>query len=147
MPAYNFTDLLSVRFLDGGRDPREGLDCWGLVRVCFARAGITLPDYQISCLDSARIDAKIAEQKSAWLQIPANDLGDLAPVLVVMRFNQVELINHTGVYLGAGMFLHTDTKKGVHQDRIGSSWWARHIEGFYIPRKEAARYGFTNNQL
>ena len=134
MQHFEYEDLLAVPFVDGGRSLETGLDCWGLVLVCFERAGIILPDYQIGCFEAVSIDAKIAEQRPFWVPVSAKTV----PALVVMRFNQVTLYNHTGVTLGGGRFLHTDAKKGVHVDRIDHPWWKRHIDGFYVPGRDAA---------
>ncbi|QTX33205.1 C40 family peptidase [Aminithiophilus ramosus] len=129
-----YADLLGVPFVDGGRDPRSGLDCWGLVRVVFFRAGIDLPDYRVSCLDPFRIASEIDSHRSVWNRVEPDSV---LPALLTVRFNTVDAINHTAVYLGGGRFLHTDSKRGVHLDRTDHPWWRRHIEGHYFPALEA----------
>lgn len=140
MQPFDYTDLLSSPFVDGGRDSRTGLDCWGLVRLCFIRCGITLPDYPIGCMETQRIYDEMEQQRPEWLPVDAQT-DKYVPALVVMRLAQVVMVNHVGVYVGQGKFLHTERNKGVHIDRIDAPWWRRHIEGFYIPSKEAGRYG------
>lgn len=140
MPRFDYSDLLASPFVDGGRDVRTGLDCWGLVRICFARCGMELPDYLIGCMESERICLEMESARPQWVQADATT-EKYIPALVVMRLAQVAMINHVGVYIGQGRFLHTERHKGVHIDRTDSAWWRRHIEGFYIPAKEAWRYG------
>lgn len=38
-------DILECKCKEGGRDPAEGLDCWGIPCVLYARCGVSLPDY------------------------------------------------------------------------------------------------------
>lgn len=128
---FNTDDLLGIPFLDGGRDPRIGLDCWGLVLEIFRRYGIDLPDYRIACEDASRIDQEIDANRWAWIRVTSS--APPVPSLVVMRFNHPVLCNHTGVYIGDGLFIHTRQPIGVNIDRINSPAWARKIEGFYVP--------------
>lgn len=121
-------DLIGLPFIDGGRDPAVGLDCWGLSTEVFRRYGISLPDYKISCEDASRIHSEVMTQRAGWRrceqEIPV-------PALVVIRFTVY--CDHTGVYIGQGRFIHTRKGIGVNIDRIDSPAWANRIEGFYVP--------------
>jgi cell wall-associated NlpC family hydrolase len=130
MPNINrvFTDLIGLPFVDGGRDPTSGLDCWGLSTEVFRRYGIELPDYKISCEDASSINHEVKEQKQFWCRCE----GEIpVPALVVIRFSVY--CDHTGVYIGNGRFIHTRKEVGVNIDRIDSPAWAKRIEGFYVP--------------
>jgi len=121
-------DLIGLPFVDGGRDPEAGLDCWGLSTEVFRRYGITLPDYQISCEDASRIHNEVREQRPFWHRCE----GEIPiPALVVIRFTVY--CDHTGVYIGSGRFIHTCKGIGVNIERIDHPAWAKRIEGFYIP--------------
>lgn len=135
--SIDYLDLLGVPFLDGGRDPAVGLDCWGLVRVAFSRAGISLPDYRISCSDAGRISEEIDMHRSVWTAVKRDEV---LPALLAIRFNTIDVVNHTAVYLGGMRFLHTDSKRGVHLDRVDHPWWKRHIDGYYFPTWEVSRW-------
>lgn len=124
-------DLIGVPFIDRGRDPRVGLDCWGLVLEVYRRAGIELADYQICCEDASRIGVEIDTQRSAWSRIEA---PLPVPALVVMRLGS-PYCNHTGIHIGGGRFIHTRSGVGVNIDRIDSVNWRHRIEGFYTPRE------------
>lgn len=123
-----FTDLIGLPFVDGGRDPAVGLDCWGLSTEVFRRYGIELPDYKISCEDASQINSEMDKQRPFWRrcegQIPV-------PALVVIRF--AVFCDHTGVYVGQGRFIHTRKEVGVNIDRIESPAWRKRIDGFYVP--------------
>lgn len=43
-PWVQHDDLLSAPFAWGGRDPKQGLDCWGLVMEVRRRVGLETPD-------------------------------------------------------------------------------------------------------
>lgn len=106
-------DLIGLPFIDGGRNPTVGLDCWGLSTEVFRRYGITLPDYKISCEDASLIHSEVNEQRPWWRRCE----GDIpVPALVVIRFTVY--CDHTGVYIGQGRFIHTRKRIGVNIDRI-----------------------------
>lgn len=130
MPNINrvFTDLIGLPFVDGGRNPNIGLDCWGLSTEVFRRYGMELPDYKISCEDASSISHEVNEQKQFWRRCE----GEISvPALVVIRFSVY--CDHTGVYIGNGRFIHTRKEVGVNIDRVDSPAWAKRIEGFYVP--------------
>lgn len=124
-----YNDLIGKPFKNGGRGP-EKYDCWGLAAEIFARHGIQLPDYKINCDDASRIDGQIQSQRSQWIncqnKVPT-------PALVVIRYAENDLLNHVGVYIGAGRFIHTRDKIGVNIDRVDGTVWKRRIEGYYVP--------------
>lgn len=126
-------DLIGIPFVDGGRDPRTGLDCWGLVLEVFRRSGINLPDYKIGCHETNAIGCAVEGErmKGRWRSWFQHDAP--APSVVAIRFNSPILVNHTGVYLGGGRFLHTRELIGVAVERIDAPSWRHRIEGFYTP--------------
>lgn len=131
--GIRFDDLIGVAFIDGGRDPKVGLDCWGLVLEVFRRAGNVLPDYRIGCHDIDAIGVAVAGERmlGRWRHWHAHDAP--TPSLVAIRFNSPILVNHTGVYIGGGRFLHTREATGVCVESIESPAWRHRIEGFYTP--------------
>jgi cell wall-associated NlpC family hydrolase len=130
---HDFTDLIGVPFVDGGRD-KNGCDCYGLARMVFKRCGIVLPDYRICCDDTHLINGQIATQRQRWIRCEPPNLP--VPCLVVIRFNHPTLCNHTGVYIGEGRFIHTRKKIGVNIDFVDGLLWKRKIEGFYVPGED-----------
>lgn len=134
MPSMNttFTDLIGVPFVDGGRNPATGLDCWGLSAEVFRRYGVEVPDYKISCEEASLIHSEVHKQKRLWRRCEG---AIPTPALVVIRFTVY--CDHTGVYIGQGRFIHTRKEVGVNIDRVDSPAWSRRIEGFYIPEVTA----------
>lgn len=56
---FNYEDLLVCPYLDFGRDPQKGLDCYGLIIECCKRAGTPLNDvvYETTKCASDFVDA------------------------------------------------------------------------------------------
>lgn len=56
---FVYEDLLECPYLDFGRDPKKGLDCYGLIIECCKRAGTPLKDvvYQTTKCESGFVDA------------------------------------------------------------------------------------------
>ena len=128
-------DLIGVPFKDGGRSKETGFDCWGLVKEVYRRIGIDLLDFDIGCQEASLINSAIECQRQFWENV--SNPNDHIPCLIVMRFNQAYFLNHTGVYLGGGLFIHTRERLGVNIDRVDSPAWKKLIEGYYCPKPEA----------
>ena len=121
------SDLIGVPFVDGGRGP-DGYDCWGLATEVYKRFGKELPDYKICCEDASRINAEMETQRPRWVKLDAPEV----PCLVVMQMG-VSFINHVGVYIGEGRFIHTRSGIGANIARIDDPNWRKRIEGYYRP--------------
>lgn len=121
-------DLIGKPFVDGGRGPDE-YDCYGLAMELFRRAGINLPEQNICCMDTPKIAAEIENQRPTWVRLDA----PLAPCMVAIRLSP-GIVNHVGVYIGCGQFIHAYRNAGgVCVNRINEPIWKRRIEGFYRP--------------
>ena len=108
-------DLLGTPYRYGGSSPREGMDCSGLVYYVFRNAlNLKLP---------RNVD-------SLWrygLPVPESDLqfGDL----VFFRLGRMGKIDHVGIYLGSGQFVHASRSAGVEISRLNSSFYRDHLAG------------------
>ena len=121
-------DLIGKPFVDGGRGP-DDYDCYGLAIEMFRRAGIAIPEQPISCMDTPKIAAEINNQRPAWIHLTSPQ----APCMVAIRLSP-GIVNHVGVYIGGGRFIHAYRNAGgVCVNRISDPIWERRIEGFYIP--------------
>lgn len=94
----------------GGRD-RRGVDCSGLVQRMYQDL------FDIQLPRTAR------QQSTSGLRVKRRDLkpGDL------VFFNPPGKLDHVGIYLGRGDFVHTSSKKGVTVSRMDSSYWKKHF--------------------
>jgi cell wall-associated NlpC family hydrolase len=109
---------LGSRYRYGGDDARGGFDCSGLTRAVHAREGLEIP-------------RTAAAQFSGGRRIATNSLrpGDL----VFFRFGAAA-VDHVGVYIGAGEFVHAPRAGDkVRRVDMTAPWFAQRYAG-------AARY-------
>lgn len=101
-----------VPYRYGGNAPGP-LDCSALVQVTFAASGIRLP-------------RTAAEQSQVGLPVPAEQLqpGDR-----LYFAGKNGAINHTGIYIGAGQFIHASSlREAVAVDYLASpTFWRRFV--------------------
>ncbi|WP_093138039.1 C40 family peptidase [Pseudoxanthomonas sp. GM95] len=103
--------LLGTPYRWGGTDPDSGLDCSGLVGYVFRTAlGVDLP--RVSRDMAADGDGQLIKSRDELRQ------GDL------VFFGVRGRVNHVGIYVGEGRFLHSpSTGKDVRVDTLTSGYW------------------------
>ncbi|MCB5701429.1 C40 family peptidase [Megasphaera elsdenii] len=121
-----YDDLIGIPYVDYGRDPQKGLDCWGLAMELYRRRGIQLPDNLFDPRDAKLIGQKFVWQRdhSPWHRLDQPEDG----CLVVIRLADEGWANHCGVYIGYGEFIHA-YHTSVVVDRVRR--WLPRIVGFY----------------
>lgn len=116
-----------------GTNP-AGLDCWELVREVYQHCyGVTIPlTYDIAgdaVLQVSRALLRQARNGELWepLQTPQ------APsvILLANHPDHPQLVNHCGIYIGNGCFLHARKATGSVIERISSPVWSPKIRGYY----------------
>jgi cell wall-associated NlpC family hydrolase len=125
-----FRYLIGVPFVDGGRDPRIGLDCWGLFALVHGMYGRTLPEYGISCAAPLAINrAARAQIQAMWKPAPGPGPG----ISVVMALDPAHpsIIQHFGVMLDTRHMIHCLQNTGVLIDRLDMLRGALCLKGFY----------------
>ena len=125
---FAYDDLIGVPFVDGGRDAKSGLDCWGLVKESFRRQGCEVPDYHISAIEAADIAGEMKQQEDDWIHLDKPRVG----CLVLLRLTPGLWANHVGICIGNGRFLHAYLPTGVCIDRLRR--WQSRVVGYYTPR-------------
>lgn len=125
---FAYDDLIGVPFVDGGRDAKSGLDCWGLVKEAFRRQGCEVPDYHISAIEAADIAGEMKQQEDDWARLDGPRVG----CLVLLRLTPGLWANHVGICIGNGRFLHAYLPTGVCIDRLRR--WQSRVVGYYTPR-------------
>ena len=125
-----FEYLIGVPFVSGGRDLKTGFDCYGLMKYIYKCNYIELDEYYISAFDCEKVNNKIKDnQKNGkWIKVDVSDLQFLD--VLCIKFNS-PIVNHVGVYIGDGKFIHTREKIGVNIDRINSPAWRHRIDSIY----------------
>src|SRR5262245_42228055 len=113
--------FVGVPWVSGGRDPRDGCDCWGLIlaaaRECF---GIELPDYVGYCdADDVHEVAALFENRAAWVSIREGDErpGDV----VVLKLAGTPA--HAGLVVAMGLMLHSMKGRDACLERYRSLAW------------------------
>ena len=125
----DLSGLIGIPFVDGGRDPATGLDCWGLFMEVQKRFGVDVPDFQVSCHSTPGIDDAFAEAIGRWRRIEKPTPG--CGVALAIDPNFPDTVQHFGVYIGGGKFLHTLEKTGAILTSVHHEFWKNKVRGFY----------------
>ena len=88
-------------------------------------------EYAYTEIDAAMIQAEIDSGK--WEQIDNPEPG--CAVTIALDPNKPDLIQHLGVYVGDGKFIHIMQKTGVIVTRIDDIFFKRKIRGYYRWKK------------
>lgn len=101
--------LFGLRYRRGG-EGNTGIDCSGLVNKVYSRVfGIDLPRSS-SELSRLSIMEKISSE-----ELKVGDLVFFGP--------RRKRVNHVGIYLSSGHFLHASSSEGVTISRMDDSYW------------------------
>lgn len=105
--------LIGTPYRSGGTSVATGFDCSGFVNFLFReQVGIELPR-------SSRDLAQMPGPKVAKSELKPGDL---------VFFARRGRINHTGIYIGDGEFLHSSSHRsgGVRVDKLAGDYWNSH---------------------
>jgi len=102
-----YQDLVGVPYCHNGRDPRVGLDCFGLVLAIHARMGTPLPDPYTVVPTTYGSDGDPGDHQWLLQQLfgewrPA----DPAPGLVAVFSRFGKRPDHAGVFITERRFIH-----------------------------------------
>lgn len=106
-------DYIGIPYVDGGRD-RDGVDCYGLVRLVLAeRRGILLPDYsEIAADDLARVARAFRAGLKLDIWRPVTEPREFDGVLMVHWGKDGRTFrrrrDHCGIVTTAGNVLHVE---------------------------------------
>lgn len=135
MSKLTYSDLIGVPFVAGGREQATGFDCFGLTKELFKRDGVDIGEYYCAIEDKEKINSTLrnAVSNTRWQEIDWRHGEEIpVPALVAIRFNSPPgVVNHTGVYIGDGKFIHTRDRIGVCVDSIFSFLWKKQIVAIY----------------
>jgi len=122
-------DLIGLRFINGGRDVRKGLDCWGLVMEVYSRMGIIIPDFTVDAFAFQAINALAGKEivNRQWEEV-LYPKGKKNPLIVLMRMHP-KYITHAGVLISENKIIHTTKTTGVITSRADAL--NSRIAGYY----------------
>lgn len=123
-------ELLRSRFVDGGRDPATGLDCYGLLMAAAKVIdGRCLPDFKVSCFASAVISGKYREALKQAVKSEVPERGDVVALAIDPACP--DTVQHFGIMWDSRRFLHTLYKTGPLLTKINDPYWGNKIKGTY----------------
>jgi len=110
---------IGIRYRWGGTAPSTGFDCSGLVKYVFQTAlGIELP----------RVSREQAQRGQPV------DRQELTPGDLVFFSRRGKVINHVGIYLGDGRFVHAPrTGRDVTISNLSGYWYQRFLRARRVP--------------
>jgi cell wall-associated NlpC family hydrolase len=94
-----YEDMLSAPYLDFGRDPQKGLDCYGLILECCKRAGTPLKDV---VYETTKCQTEFVEAEK--LHVNIKEIEKPRQGALVQCFYNGNL--HTGYMINAVHMLH-----------------------------------------
>lgn len=107
---------LNVPYLWGGQHPDTGIDCSAFVQLVYGKAGIGVP--RVS-RDQFQSTVALAPDKV----LP----GDL--LFFAMKNPGTAKVDHVGVYVGRGYFLHASVTNGIHIEPISKPYYLDRLVG------------------
>lgn len=104
---------VGVRYRYGGKS-RSGVDCSGLVGCIYRNV------YGVQLQPNSKMQyQRDLRQKVRKSHLKAGDLVFFSPK------GSARSINHVGIYLKDGKFIHASTSRGVRVDPLDDSYWVR----------------------
>lgn len=107
---------LNVPYLWGGRHPKTGLDCSAFVQLVYETAGLALPR---TSREQFAATSGLAPRKV----LP----GDL--LFFAMKRPGTSRVDHVGLYVGRGFFVHASVTNGIHIESIQKPYFLDRLVG------------------
>jgi len=126
---------IGIPYKHMGRD-KSGLDCWGLVKLIYKDIlDIVLWDIGEEYPENWSFKGKdlfMENYRKQWKRVTEPQTWD-----VVLLRNGGEVINHAGVMLKKGTFIHC-IKTGVVLSDVSEKIWKPQVAGFYRYKNDNA---------
>lgn len=111
------TAMLGKPYVLSEESPSKGFDCSGLVYYCLRTCGVSTGRYNSTGFSNV----------SGWGYVGST--GELVKGdLVFFNSPSSSSVNHTGIYIGGGRFIHASSSKGtVLTSSIGTNYWTTYF--------------------
>ena len=124
----NYRDIIGVPFVEKGRSPETGWDCFGLLKWCMKEAyGIDIPEHMddYSCVrDKDGAFRIIMAEAPRWRSLLKPEYGAV-PVFSFVR------AYHVGFFIDTYHFLHVYEGIQTSIADVNSLMWASRLRGVY----------------
>jgi len=104
---------MGVPYVWGG-ESRDGIDCSGFVKAVYDSYGITLPRHS-------------GDQANVGYDVPQNRIDQWVPGDRLYFACHHSEIDHTGMYIGGGWFIHSHGGHGVGVTRADDTYYYKHL--------------------
>lgn len=106
-----YQEWVGTKYLWGG-DSKKGIDCSAFVRRIFRKVF----NYEMPRVSTSQI------QKGTRITKEELKTGD------ILFFRPENRTNHTAIYLGDSLFMHSASSKGVSISSINNSYWKKYFK-------------------
>lgn len=120
--------FIGIPYVHRGRE-RKGLDCYGLILEMFKEKGIKLFDINEEYDEGWSWKGRNYFVENAYREW--EPVESPLPWDVVTFRLKGEVVNHAGVVIGDGQFIHTVIKVGTIISRLSDPTWSSKMAGYY----------------
>ena len=129
-------DLLTYSFEKAGRGP-EKIDCLGVIILYFKEFGIEIPDYSHITDWGEYVEEYVRAIPKLLRKLEPDEELEIGDVVVFSKTQELTgNLNHAGIYLGEGSFIHAGPKFGIKISKLHEKTWGSRVYGNFRVREK-----------
>jgi len=123
--------FVGIPFVSDGRDPKVGLNCWGLVMHVGNHFGKDIPDFHVKDANARSVFRTylVELEKPCWEPIQKPEKACIVAMALIWEHPKV--VQHFGIGIDKNRFIHTAEKMESLVSRYDDLLWKGRIRGFY----------------